>query len=73
MAAIHTVIPVNVLPTELATPNIISAEYESFTLIPRLGPLSYAYYRRRTRGIIYDLIATLDLIGVVKELSLIHI
>lgn len=67
MAAIHTVIPVDVLPTELAAPNIISAEYESFTLIPRLGPLSYAYYRRRTRGIIHDLVATLDLIGVVAE------
>ena len=46
MPAIHTTIPDAVLPIALTDPNKIVTEYESYTLIPRLGPLTYAYIRR---------------------------
>lgn len=46
MPTLHTSIPDTVLPTALAEPNRIVTRYESYTLIPRLGPLTYAYIRR---------------------------
>ncbi len=46
MPAIHTTIPDENLPTDLAVPNKIVTEYESYTLIPRLGPLAYAYIHK---------------------------
>ncbi len=67
MAEIHTNIPSSVLPIELAALNQITTEYESFALIPKLGPLSYTYYRRQTRKTIYHIIQALDLIKLSSE------
>jgi hypothetical protein len=46
MPAIHSEIPDENLPTRLTDPNRIVTEYESYTLIPRLGPLAYAYIQK---------------------------
>ena len=45
MPNIHASIPTTSLPTELAVPNKIVTKYETFTLIPRLGPLTYTHLR----------------------------
>ncbi|MEP3330426.1 hypothetical protein [Sedimentitalea sp.] len=49
MTTIHSTIPNDVFPTELTDPNKIVTEYQSYTLIPRLGPLSYAYIKKAAR------------------------
>ena len=46
MAAITTNIPADTLPVELAQPNRIATTYDSFTLLPRLGPLTYFKAKR---------------------------
>ena len=66
MTAIHTNIPLSVLPTELTEDNKLTAEYESFTLIPRLGPLAYSYSRRKARMMLFEFVEVLSLIEAVK-------
>lgn len=69
MTTIHTNIPNNVLPAELIDPNKIVTEYESYTLIPRLGPLSYAYIKKAARRRLWHITQTLvflDLVAVHK-------
>lgn len=49
MPNIHVTIPTSALPTELAQPNKIVSKYETYTLIPRLGPLTYSRIRTVAR------------------------
>jgi hypothetical protein len=65
MTTIHTNIPNNVLPTALTDPNKIVTEYDSYTLIPRLGPLSYAYIKRAARQRLWYINRTLVLLDLV--------
>lgn len=67
MAAIHTNIPVSSLPTELTEPNKITTTYESFSLLPRLGPLSYAHYRNLAKRTFKDIDHALDFVGQVER------
>ncbi len=66
MTAIHTSVPVSALPTELADDNKLTAEYESFTLIPRLGPLAYSYARKKSRTMLLEFAEVLSLIEAVR-------
>lgn len=66
MTAIHTNVPVSVLPTELAEDNKLTAEYESFTLVPRLGPLAYSYSRRKARKMLIEFGDVISLINAVR-------
>lgn len=63
MPVITTTIPDTALPQALADPNRISTEYESYTLIPRLGPLSYFRAQRDIWHRLRDLNATLRLLN----------
>lgn len=65
MTTVHTSIPNNVLPTALTDPNKIVTEYESYTLIPRLGPLSYAYIKKAARQRLWYIKQTLVLLDLV--------
>lgn len=67
MAAIHTNVPAANLPTELATPNIITSEYESYTLIPKMGPLSYSYYKKKAKFFLYDYVQVIGVLVEVKD------
>lgn len=67
MTTIHANIPSSALPSELSEPSIIRTEYESFTLIPKMGPLSYAYYREKTKRVIIDIAGALDLFKKAKD------
>ncbi len=67
MTTIHSTIPNTVLPTALTQPNKIVTRYESYTLIPRLGPLSYAYVSRAARqrlGYVGRMLMVLELVEV---------
>lgn len=69
MTTIHTTIPDEVLPTALTDPNKIVTEYESYTLVPRLGPLSYAYIKKAARRRLWYMsraLVLLDLVAVHK-------
>lgn len=67
MAAIHTNVPAANLPTELATPNIITSEYESYTLIPKMGPLSYSYYKKKTKTFLFEYVQVIGVLVQAKE------
>jgi hypothetical protein len=66
MTAIHTNVPLSVLPTELAADNKLTTEYESYTLIPRLGPLAYSYMRKKTRSMLSEFMEVIALIDAIK-------
>ncbi|MDU9004591.1 hypothetical protein [Sedimentitalea todarodis] len=65
MTTIHSTISNDVFPTELTDPNKIVTEYQSYTLIPRLGPLSYAYIKKAARRRLWYMNRTLVLLNMV--------
>ena len=67
MPVVTTTIPESSLPQALADPNRITTEYESYTLIPRLGPLSYFQARKAVWNRLRDLNATLRLLDLAKR------
>ncbi|MCW8126370.1 hypothetical protein [Microbulbifer halophilus] len=67
MSEIHTNIPAAALPTDLSESNVITSEYESFSLIPRMGPMTYAYHFKRSFSFILDLARTSELLDSVVE------
>lgn len=64
--AVHTTIDERHLPVDLAEPNRITATYDSYVLIPHLGPLLYTRVYRRLRLLAADLAATIAWLGDVE-------
>ncbi|MEO1138159.1 MAG: hypothetical protein AAFW87_01775 [Pseudomonadota bacterium] len=67
MPVVTTTIPDSALPQALAEPNRITTEYESFALIPRLGPLAYFKAQRAIWNRLRDLSSTLRLLDLAKR------
>ena len=65
--SLHTKIDETVLPVQMAAPNRLVAPYESYVLIPNLGPLLYARLHERLAVIVGSIAASMDVIDRIRE------
>lgn len=65
--SLHTNIGDEFFPIEVATPNQLTNYYESYVLIPNLGPLLYSRLYLRLKRIIYDFSNTIRVLDDIEK------
>lgn len=64
--SLHTKIGDEYFPVDVAQPNQITTYYESYVLIPHLGPLLYSRLYGKLRRVVHDFSSAINLIDDIK-------
>ena len=70
--SLHTTIGDEYFPVEVADPNQLTSYYESYVLIPHLGPLLYSKLYKKLNRVVNDFSVTLAIVDAVKDYSKVY-